>query len=95
MYDRGFVMAGFFFSGLYGSGKSISAVCNHTYICSEFSDPSGILELYKTGSSVRAGNQIGTEIGMTYRQIYEELDEVDFIYNNQEYKGLEQEGKSL
>lgn len=32
---------------------------------------------------------------MTYRQIYEELDEVDFIYNNQEYKGLEQEGKSL
>ena len=32
---------------------------------------------------------------MTYRQIYEELDGVDFVYNNREYKGLEQEGKML
>ena len=32
---------------------------------------------------------------MTYRQIYEELDGVDFVYNNQEYKELVQEGKML
>ena len=53
------------------------------------------LELYENWKFSQSRKQIGTEIGMTYRQIYEELDEVDFVYNNQEYKELVQEGKML
>ncbi len=94
VYDPRIVMAGFSFQGYTAPVKVSPQFAIITYICfGIFCFIPYFWSFMKTGSSVQSRKQIGTEIGMTYRQIYEELDEVDFIYNNQEYKGLEQEGK--
>ena len=96
VYDPRIVMAGFSFQGYTAPVKVSPQFAIITYICfGIFCFIPVFLELYENWKLSQSRKQIGTEIGMTYRQIYEELDEVDFIYNNQEYKGLEQEGKSL
>ena len=96
VYDPRIVMAGFSFQGYTATVKVSPQFAIITYICfGIFCFIPVFLELYENWKLSQSRKQIGTEIGMTYRQIYEELDEVDFIYNNQEYKGLEQEGKSL
>ena len=96
VYDPRIVMAGFSFQGYTAPVKVSPQFAIITYICfGIFCFIPVFLELYENWKLSRSRKQIGTEIGMAYRQIYEELDEVDFVYNNQEYKELEQEGKSL
>ena len=96
VYDSRIVMAGFSFQGYTASVKVSPQLAIITYICfGIFCFIPVFLELYENWKFSQSRKQIGTEIGMTYRQIYEELDEVDFVYNNQEYKELVQEGKML
>lgn len=96
VYDPRIVMAGFSFQGYTASVKVSPQFAIITYICfGIFCFIPVFLELYENWKLSRSRKQIGTEIGMAYRQIYEELDEVDFVYNNQEYKELVQEGKML
>ena len=96
VYDPRIVMAGFSFQGYTAPVKVSPQFAIITYICfGIFCFIPVFLELYENWKLSQSRKQIGTEIGMTYRQIYEELDGVDFVYNNREYKGLEQEGKML
>lgn len=90
VYDPRIVMAGFSFQGCKTKVKYLRSLQSSHISVSEFSASFRYFwSFMKTGSSVQSGNRSVQKIGMTYRQIYEELDEVDFIYNNQEYKGLE------
>ena len=96
VYDPRIVMAGFAFQGYTAPVKISSQFAIITYICfGIFCFIPVFLELYENWQLNQSRKQIGTEIGMTYRQIYEELDGTEFTYEDEKYKGLEQEGKIL
>lgn len=86
VYDPRIVMAGFDFQGYTAPIKISPFLAMLTYICfGIFCFVPAFLDVYENWQLKKNRKQIGTEPEMTYRQIYEEL----------EYKGLEQEGKSL
>lgn len=96
VYDPRIVMTGFDFQG-YTAPVHISAVfAIITYICfGLFCFLPVFLNIYENLCLKESKKKISTEPGVTYRQIYEDLEYRETEYKDLELRKLEQEGKIL